>query len=64
MKKTLASLMLVAIVGTIGISLSSFLAPSEDTGAMQEYWGSCPNGGGIITVCGAEGPGCTPIGSC
>jgi hypothetical protein len=63
MKKKLFSLSLVAVVGALGISLSSFLAPSEDTRDMQEYTGTCP-GGGTITVCGAEGDGCDPSGSC
>jgi hypothetical protein len=64
MKKKLFSLSLLAIVGTIGISLSSFLAPSEDTNHMQTYRATCNNGAGVITVCGADGSGCEPSGSC
>jgi hypothetical protein len=64
MKKKLAGLMLLAIVGAMGITLSSFLAPSEDDNALKPYIGVCPHGGGTFVVCGDDGFGCTPSGTC
>lgn len=63
MKKKLVGLTLLVIVGTLGVTFSSFVTISEDENAMQEYWQTCPNGGSE-TRCGVEGPGCTPQGGC
>ena len=66
--KKFASLSLLAIVAALGITLSSFQeVPIEEGGEAgpkeQQYSGTCPNGK-VIQVCGVNGSGCTPSGSC
>jgi hypothetical protein len=65
--KKFASLSLMAIVATLGITLSSYQDVPIDGGGSgpneQQYSGTCPNGK-VIQVCGVNGSGCTPSGSC
>lgn len=67
--KKFAGLSLFALVASLGVTLSSFqVAPIDNGGGgsgpnEQQYSGSCPNGK-VIQVCGVNGSGCTPSGSC
>lgn len=66
--KKFTGLSLLAIVAALGVTLSSFqVAPIEEPGGSgpfeKQYSGSCPNGK-VIQVCGVNGSGCTPSGSC